>query len=75
MKYYENNMSNIQQILDPNGHIKFFLKKTNFEKHLTKLENSNLDITNCKILYIIAKVSLRHNFFTNLNQLDQIVKK
>ena len=58
-------MSNIQQLLDPFGYITFLKYEVTIEKILKK--NLILYITNLKILYIKAKVSLTNNIFIILN--------
>ena len=61
-------MSNIQQLLDPFGYITFLKYEATIEKILKK--NLILYITNLKILYIKAKVSLTNNFLIILNSPD-----
>ena len=61
-RYYKNTMSNIQQLLDPFGYITFLKYEATIEKILKK--NLILYITNLKILYIKAKVSLTKNFLS-----------
>ena len=61
-------MSNIQLLLDPFGCITILKYEATIEKFLKK--NLILYITNLKILYIKAKVSLTNNFLIILNSLD-----
>ena len=74
-RYYENSITNIQQLLDPWGYITFLKYETDLEKHLTKLQNLTLYNTNLKFLYILAKISLTCVSLITLNLLDPTVEK
>ena len=74
-RYYENSITNIQQLLDPWGYITFLMYETDLEKNLTKLQNLTLYNTNLKFLYILAKISLTRVSLITLNLLDPTVEK
>ena len=56
-RYYENSITNIQQLLDPWGYIIFLKFETTLEKQLMKVQSLTFYKNNLKFLYIKAKVS------------------